>query len=55
MLFNVNTPADLAKAERLLNRTGRFSRREDSQAARGTQASVTGSPTATAPGSSTEQ
>lgn len=26
IVFNVNTPADLAEAERLLNRTGRFSR-----------------------------
>lgn len=46
IVFSVNVPADIATAERLLNRTGRFT---------GDQTIETGSPTETVPGSSTSQ
>lgn len=42
IVFNVNAPADVAKAERLLNRTGRF-RRGSSEAGPGSPAAETGS------------
>jgi molybdopterin-guanine dinucleotide biosynthesis protein A len=50
IVFNVNTLEDLAEAERLLNRTGRFSRLSQRD-----QAISTESPRETVPGSTTEQ
>ena len=42
IVFNVNTAADLAEAERLLNRTGRFSRLSELAQRRGPPASAQG-------------
>ena len=39
IVFNVNSPEDVAEAERLLNRTGRFSRRSQLAQRRGSAAS----------------